>query len=343
MTGDERGGWSSLPRRSDFVSQPVWTSCRGLCWTLHGGLEVVSSDATLHSLSAPALLPASSRPRPVQTQQTAKPKPATPEPRPPEGHRGSRRYPFPKHQGHRPKITLDPAPQKYSWSARQKKRGSSLGTAGPLRKQPLMCLSPPRLTLGAEESVFLVPHGPTIAPRCPTAVIADKIKHIYFQKESKSLISAYHKHPALMQPVFTTVSTSCHTGRGLAGHPRCVSVGNDYGKTRLFSPIHWKTTMLATTLRSEDDQVLRAEVMNLLEKGAIEIIPPAQSESGFYSRYFLIPKKDGGLRPILDLRLLNSVLMKRSFRMITLKQILSQICPGNWFMSLDLKDAYCHI
>ncbi len=35
--------------------------------------------------------------------------------------------------------------------------------------------------------------------------------------------------------------------------------------------------------------------------------------------------------------------MKWPFRMITLKQILSQICLGDWFMSLDLKDAYFHI
>ncbi len=35
--------------------------------------------------------------------------------------------------------------------------------------------------------------------------------------------------------------------------------------------------------------------------------------------------------------------MKRSIRMITLKQILPQICPGDWFISLDLKDAYFHI
>ncbi len=35
--------------------------------------------------------------------------------------------------------------------------------------------------------------------------------------------------------------------------------------------------------------------------------------------------------------------MKRSFRMITLKLILSQMCLGDWFMSLDLKDAYFHI
>ncbi len=70
--------------------------------------------------------------------------------------------------------------------------------------------------------------------------------------------------------------------------------------------------VLATTVRSEDTQALRAAVRNLLEKGAIEIIPPAQSKSGFYSRYFLVLKKDGGLRPILDLRLLNYALMKRS-------------------------------
>ncbi len=69
----------------------------------------------------------------------------------------------------------------------------------------------------------------------------------------------------------------------------------------------------------------------------------AQSESGFYSRYFLVPKKDGGLLPILDLRLLNYTLMKRSFRLITLKQILLQIWPGDWFMSLDLKDTFFHI
>ncbi len=29
--------------------------------------------------------------------------------------------------------------------------------------------------------------------------------------------------------------------------------------------------------------------------------------------------------------------------MITLKPIISQLCPGDWFMSLDLKDAYFHI
>ncbi len=33
---------------------------------------------------------------------------------------------------------------------------------------------------------------------------------------------------------------------------------------------------------------------------AVETVPLANSESGFYSCYFLIPKKGGGLRPIFD-------------------------------------------
>ncbi len=69
--------------------------------------------------------------------------------------------------------------------------------------------------------------------------------------------------------------------------------------------------VVSTSVQGENARVLRSEVMTLLEKGAIEMVSPALSESGFYSRYFLIPKKDGGLRPILDLRRLNHALMRR--------------------------------
>ncbi len=101
--------------------------------------------------------------------------------------------------------------------------------------------------------------------------------------------------------------------------------------------------MVSTSVQNKEAHVLRSEVMNLLAKRTVETVPPAQSESGFYTHYFLVPKKDGGLRPILDLRHLNHALMKRSFRMTTLKQILSQIRTGDWLFSLDLKDAYFHI
>ncbi len=90
-------------------------------------------------------------------------------------------------------------------------------------------------------------------------------------------------------------------------------------------------------------QALRQEIGCLLEKGAVERVPPHELESGFYSRYFVVPKRDGGLRPILDLRPINRALCERPFRMLTLKQILAQIRPGDLFASVDLKDAYFHI
>ncbi len=71
-------------------------------------------------------------------------------------------------------------------------------------------------------------------------------------------------------------------------------------------------------------QALRQEIGCLLEKGAVERVSPCKLESGFYSRYFVVPKRDGELRPILDLRSINRALCKRPFRMITLKQILAQ-------------------
>ncbi len=47
-------------------------------------------------------------------------------------------------------------------------------------------------------------------------------------------------------------------------------------------PLRFRS-VLTTTVCSEEAQVLREEVINLLEKGAIGIVPPAQSESGFHS------------------------------------------------------------
>ncbi|CAM4657101.1 unnamed protein product [Leuciscus chuanchicus] len=98
-----------------------------------------------------------------------------------------------------------------------------------------------------------------------------------------------------------------------------------------------------TTVNSEVAHLLRAEIAKLLEKRAVETVPHTLSESGFYSRYFLVPKKDGGLRHILDLRRLNKALMQRLFKMLTTSQILAQIHPRDWFISVDLKDAYFQI
>ena len=41
--------------------------------------------------------------------------------------------------------------------------------------------------------------------------------------------------------------------------------------------------------------VLRKEIDSLLRKEAISVVPPEEADSGFHSRYFLVPKKDGAI------------------------------------------------
>ena len=63
--------------------------------------------------------------------------------------------------------------------------------------------------------------------------------------------------------------------------------------------------VLSTVLGPKQILVMEQEVKTLLEKEAIEHVTPSNRKTGFYSRYFKVPNKDGGLRPILDLRVLN--------------------------------------
>ncbi|XP_032403374.1 uncharacterized protein LOC116709131 [Xiphophorus hellerii] len=90
-------------------------------------------------------------------------------------------------------------------------------------------------------------------------------------------------------------------------------------------------------------QALNQEICTLLAKGAIVPVDPLLDPGGFYSMYFLVPKKTGGLRPVLDLRGLNVYLKVMPFHMLTTKEVLQAISPGDWFTSVDLRDAYFHI
>ncbi len=72
--------------------------------------------------------------------------------------------------------------------------------------------------------------------------------------------------------------------------------------------------VLSTEVAPQQVLVMEQEIKALLEKGAKEYVPLSNRETGFYSRYFIVPKKDGGMLPILDLRILNESIMKPQFQ-----------------------------
>ncbi len=99
--------------------------------------------------------------------------------------------------------------------------------------------------------------------------------------------------------------------------------------------------VLETSVAARNAPVLHEEIAVLLAKDAIEPVPPAEMRQGFYSPYFIVPKKGGG--PILDLRLLNRALHRLPFKMLTHRRMIKCIQPRDWFAAIDLKDAYFHV
>ncbi len=163
--------------------------------------------------------------------------------------------------------------------------------------------TPPRSALGAEKSVLLVPHRPTLAPGRPTVVIADKIKCIHFQKVSKNLFLPTISVLPLMQQVFRAVSTSCDVGRVLAGHPwrvRVVTATIRQGYTLQFprrpprcACHHSVQRGLTSPLRRGDGSAGKRSHRN--HSSSQKLVRLLQS---------LLPrppKKDGGLQPIFTL------------------------------------------
>jgi hypothetical protein len=98
-----------------------------------------------------------------------------------------------------------------------------------------------------------------------------------------------------------------------------------------------------TPLSGDYASVLPDEVASLLAKGAVEEVSQEEAYQGWYGHYFLVKKKSGGLRPILNLKPLNKLLQVEKFKMESLKSVILATQPGEWLASVDLKDAYFHV
>lgn len=101
--------------------------------------------------------------------------------------------------------------------------------------------------------------------------------------------------------------------------------------------------MLTIPSDQEKLRVLQNEIKAMLQKQAIERVTDRHNPSGFFSRLFLVRKKKGGWRPIIDLSHLNRSIVSPHFKMETLDKVRLSLNQGDWVTSLDLKDAYFHI
>ncbi len=83
---------------------------------------------------------------------------------------------------------------------------------------------------------------------------------------------------------------------------------------------------------------INTEISSLLDKNVIEICDYENGE--FLSNIFTRPKKNGGIRVILDLSELNKNLSVQHFKMDTIHTAAQLITNGSFLASVDLRDAY---
>ena len=91
---------------------------------------------------------------------------------------------------------------------------------------------------------------------------------------------------------------------------------------------------------AHEQSLMQEEIQAMLLKGAITELTQAEATKGFFSSLFLVPKKNGGTRPVFNLKGLNEFIPHHHFKMEgiqTLKDILSK---DDWMTKVDLKDAY---
>ena len=78
----------------------------------------------------------------------------------------------------------------------------------------------------------------------------------------------------------------------------------------------------------------------MLLKGEISRVRTGMDQDSFLSSIFLVPKKDGGHRPIINLKKLNEFVLHHHFKMEGIHMLKDLLRQGDFMAKIDLKDAY---
>ena len=111
----------------------------------------------------------------------------------------------------------------------------------------------------------------------------------------------------------------------------------------------YKLELSSTPIQDAPPRVIEAkrthliseEVQKLLAKGAIKVVSPCHNQ--FLNRIFVVPKKDGSQRPVINLRPLNQFMRSIHFKMESLSMMKDLLRQDDWMASIDLKDAYLSV
>ena len=112
---------------------------------------------------------------------------------------------------------------------------------------------------------------------------------------------------------------------------RGVHIGFEPGLRQLFVPSQ-------RSFGPEEDNFVNQKVNELLQKGIIE--PSSHEDGEIISTIFIVEKKGGGYRLILNLKPFNDQIENVHFKMETLENVIQMMKPASFMASIDWADAY---
>ncbi len=139
------------------------------------------------------------------------------------------------------------------------------------------------------------------------------------------------------------VSPALHTPSTRTRTPRALLRGGGCRCSRFGPATHFSLGNIPPASTGSTDGS-KQRLQGFCSTAVAFLLPTERSDRGNtavgHRTRVLQPKGDGGLRPILDLRRLNFPSTKGKFKMLMIKTIMSQVQEGDWFVTIDLKDAY---
>ncbi len=143
------------------------------------------------------------------------------------------------------------------------------------------------------------------------------------------------------------VGAACTASGGVAHAAQPVSLAHAHNSTRLRDSVRQATSQVQRHSRdvggSPERPCLARGDCCPPGKGCNRAGPSSRDEAGVLQPLLHRTQEGGGLRPILDLRVLNRALHKLPFKMLTHRRMIKCIQPQDWFAAIDLKDAYFHV
>ncbi|CEP08889.1 hypothetical protein [Parasitella parasitica] len=195
----------------------------------------------------------------------------------------------------------------------------------------------------------------TAARKATREATINKRQHRRFQNGNPNVFNSF-SNGLVTIPALSTTTTDPVGGRLSKYYSNWTKISiNSFVDTiiQYGYKIQFHTTPPTTTTPTSihplsQDQVplINQTIQDLLDKQAIELVSQeeVQQTPGFYSSMFFIPKKDGGIRPVFNLKRLNQYLHHAPhFKMETLREVSLMIHRNDYLVSIDLSDAFLHI